>query len=138
MKRNYHNYTTWEDYKNGMYNLDTSQSEEKIYLAKHLLTHLDLFYEVAQKVIICWPIATSENLTNTGCNREAWLGQASCSYKYGVPEILTRVAWKQLTEEERINANKIASLCIKEYENTLKNGKEDATGKAYQMMFRFE
>jgi len=138
MKQIYHPYWKWEDYKNGMYDLNMENSEEKVTLAKYLLCHLNEFHKTIELVIENWPIATSENLTNISCNRRAWLGQASCCYKYKVPEILTRIAWKELTEEERINANKVADLCIKKYESILRHGNKNVTVMGYQMTFQFD
>lgn len=138
MKQVYHPYWTWEDFQNGMYELNIENSEEKTYLAKHLLTHLSEFAEVALRVINEWPIATEVNLTNISCNRQAWIGQASCCYKYKVPETLTRIAWKQMTEDERVNANKVADLCIRNYEITLRNGKAGVTTKEYQMKLQLD
>jgi hypothetical protein len=138
MTQIYHPYWLWEDYQNGMYELNIENSEEKIYLAKHLLSHLSEFADTALRVIEEWTISSETNLTNISCNRQAWIGQASCCYKYKVPETFTRIAWKQLTDQERIDANKVADLCIKNFENTLKNGKKGVTTMAYQMKFQFD
>ena len=138
MKQYFSHYENWEDYKNGMYDLNTENSEEKIFLAKTLLCNPEEFYNTLQIVFKKWPIATKVNLTNNMCNRKAWTGQASCCYKYRVPETLTRVAWKYMTEEQRTTANKIADQCITEYENTLRNGNQNATTTEYQMKLPYD
>jgi len=134
----YHPYWLWEDYKNGMYSNSTENSEELIFLAKTLLSDPIEFHNILQEVFKNWPISTIVNMTNLSCNRRAWTGQAACCYKYRTPETLTRVAWKYMTEEQRIAANKIADRCIIEYENILKTGKQNAITKEYQMKLRYD
>ena len=132
MKQVFYPYWDWEDYKNGMYDL-TDNQEQLIGLSKELLCNSDEFKLIALKVISEWSISTAVNLTNKSCNRRAWLGQASCSYKHKAPEVLTRIAWSQMTETERTEANKTADKCIREYETILRNGKREDTITVFQM-----
>lgn len=114
MKRVYNEYTEWEDYKKGMYettNLDLSLEKK----AASLLKNADKLRKIAIKVLERWPIATLENLTNDSCNKIAWLGQASCCYEYGTPEILTKKAWATLNEFEQFRANKAVRLVIESW-----------------------
>jgi hypothetical protein len=113
MQRIYHPYWLWEDYKNGMYELNSNNEDELTKKSINLLSDLTLFKEVALEVISKWIISTKVNLTNPNCNKKAWLGQASCSYKYNVPEYLTRIAWSKLTDEQRIKADNVAIEVIK-------------------------
>lgn len=122
MKRLFEKYTEWEDYKNGMYEMYTSEDEELIRKSVYLLTNSSLFLEACKSVIKDWKITTSVHLTNNTINKKAWIGQASCSYLYKVPELLTRVAWGKLDEEQKENANKIAEIVINSYLNNLENG----------------
>jgi hypothetical protein len=113
MQRIYHPYWLWEDYKNGMYELNSNNEDELTKKSINLLSDLTLFKEVALEVISKWIISTKVNLTNPNCNKKAWLGQASCSYKYNVPEYLTRIAWSKLTDKQRIKADNVAIEVIK-------------------------
>lgn len=116
MKQFFEHYEKWEDYQNGMYCGTFENNAELIEKAKSLLSNPSLFYETALKLITSWPIATKINLTNLGCNRRAWLGQAACSYLHNVPEILTRQAWVELNELQRFEANSVAEKIIVLYE----------------------
>lgn len=108
MKRLFEKYTEWEDYKNGMYEMYTSEDEDKIRQAVYLLTNSVLFLETCKYVVKDWKITTGVHLTNNTINKKAWLGQACCSYLYQVPELLTRVAWGKLTKEQQDTANNVA------------------------------
>lgn len=118
MKQIYKPYTEWEDYKNGMYSeFDNNKKNALIKRAVKMLSNQDLFLETLEKVILEWEISSMNNLTNTSSNRRSWLGQAACSYKYQVPEKLTRIAWGLLSEEQQIEANKTADEIIRKYED---------------------
>jgi len=112
MKQVYKHYTLWEDYQNGMYNLNVNNEDYYINKAIELLKNDKLFYRTAKSVLEKWKVSTLINLTNKNCNKQAWIGQASCCICYKVPEYLTRIAWSKLTDEERENANKVADRII--------------------------
>jgi len=123
MERIYHHYLLWEDWKKGMYEKDGRNLEEQQKLsmfAKNLLSNPVLFENIALRVISEWKYATEFNLSNTSRNRQAWLGQASCCFAYGVPEYITKMGWHMLTEEQQKEANKIADEVINQWENRQK------------------
>ena len=126
MKRIYHPYNLWEDEKNGMYHLDegfTEKEEEELSLkAKSLLCDSEEFYKVALDVIDKWRYAAEQNLSNKGRNRQAWIGQASCNYKFKIPEYITKYGWRLMTIEQQNVANAIADEVIKKWEE--KHGKK--------------
>ena len=111
MERIYHPYDQWEDYKKGMYEVKNASNELEN-KAVSLLKNIPKLGIVANKVLEKWPIATLENLTNDNCNKIAWLGQASCCYEYGVPEVSTKKAWVRLDEFEQFRSNKIVKQAI--------------------------
>jgi len=126
-------YYEWEDFLNGMYDSHSRKDErELIAMAKGLLCDDGGFYSTCRRVVSFWKVATAVNLTNVSCNRRAWLGQASCNLEFGVPEILTRVAWNSMTEKDQLSANGVADRCIKEYLSMLVNGKNVDTGTGFQ------
>ena len=111
MKRIFHEFTEWEDYKKGMY--ETKNINLELYKKSlSLLKNPERLKKVCAKVFENWPIATEENLTNDGCNKVAWLGQACCCYEYGVPEILTKKAWNMIDEFGHFRANKVVKIMI--------------------------
>lgn len=65
-----------------------------------------------------WPYSCAQNLSATTSNRLAWLGHAGCFLATRSPEANTRNGWRQLTEEEQMEANKEAEKVIEEWENT--------------------
>jgi len=114
----YAHYKEWEDYQNGMYEPTTKDNEDKLVeLAERLLKNPDKFYSVGLKMIGKWIVSANVNLTNKTSNRRAWIGQASCCFEYGVPEVLTRIAWGNLDAPERMKANAIADKIIKSFED---------------------
>jgi len=116
MKRIYHPYNLWEDYKSGQYktnyNYDEKKEAELAFKAKDLLSNQKEFYETAIQVITNWKYATEFNLSNNGLNRQAWLGQAACCYKFGIPEYLTKYGWRLMSLTEQTEANKTADKII--------------------------
>lgn len=118
MKRIYHNVLLWEDYKNGMYKkIKKDKEKEYVNNAVMLLKNLNLLYKIMKDVSIKWKYSSEFNLSNNGCNKQAWLGQSACCYLHSVPEYLTKEAWNLLTQEEQKKANEIADKIIKEWEN---------------------
>ena len=139
-------YTNWEDYLNGMYETTFKNKEHLISCSFDLLTNLNEFDLVCYNVIDTWIVSSAVNLTNKSSNRRAWLGQASCSFKYATPEILTRIAWGNMSNIQREKANKIADKHILNYEKQwklrlkilLSNGKQDAIKMEYQTKLQFD
>ena len=114
MKRIYHPYWLWEDYINGMY--DNNTDNIVIEKSKTLLKNPTLFYDTMINVLSEFKISSDCNLSNTSCNRRAWLGQAACNLLYKASEKQVRIAWSELTEMERLIANIEAEKIIKIYE----------------------
>ena len=117
MKQIYRPYWEWEDYLLGMY--DTSKKENELYLineSKILLKDINMFFNVSLNVINEWKISSDINLSNKNQNRNSWIGQAACFYNHKCPEILTRIAWGQLTDREKLEANLVAKKIIRIYE----------------------
>lgn len=117
MRQIFEPYWKWEDFQNGMY--DPPPAADIPALCERsaaLLTDLDAFAAACRDVFDRWPVATAVNLTNMGTNRRAWLGQAACSLVHNVPELATRAAWKDLSDDQRCRANQVADEAIREYE----------------------
>lgn len=132
MKRIYSVFTDWEDYQNGMYSGSIDNVDYLLPKAVDLLSDDNLFFEKALEMILNWKVCTDYNLSNTGLNRRAWIGQATCCYVYKVPEIITRLAWSELSEQTQIKANFAANRIIKIYE---KRNKEVHKNMGTKMLF---
>ena len=117
MKQYFEQYTFWEDYLNGMYEIPLkSDGDGLVILSIKMLTDKELFLSTCKDILINWPISTMVNLTNKQCNRRAWLGQAACNYRFKVPEICTRIAWSKLTPIQQFEASLIAEKIIINFE----------------------
>ena len=115
-------YETWEDYKNGMYSIEKKENEQQLVNnAIILLSDNNMFYEICKELLLKWTVSSKVNLTNKQCNRKAWLGQAACNLKFNVPEILTRVAWGQLSISKRYCADDVALKIINHFELSYEN-----------------
>ena len=111
IKQVFHRYETWEDYQSGMYN--PSNNAVMIDKAIELLSNEALCREYMQKVVLEWPIATAEVLTNPESNGRAWLGQCACFMYGGCHDEETRKAWVLLKPADQRMANKVADQTIK-------------------------
>jgi hypothetical protein len=112
MKQFFKHYTLWEDYQNGMYNLNVPNEDYLIENAVKLLSNPNQFKLVCLNVLENWKVSSLINLTNISCNRRAWLGQSACCYLNKVPEYLTRKAWANLTISQQEAADKVADEII--------------------------
>lgn len=117
MKQIFHPYWLWEDYQSGMYE-KPQDIDQEVRNSVDLLSDPELFNGCCGEVIAAWVVSTAINLTNVSANRRAWLGQAACCFNHGATERSVREAWKKLTDNERIKANRIASKWIAEYEQS--------------------
>lgn len=88
-------YMDWETFKNGMYKTisEIKDFDLQVLKAYHILTNKDLFYEMALKMVNEWPVACEEFLRNRNGNKLAFIGQATCCFIEGVPELATKEAW---------------------------------------------
>ena len=113
MKRVYHHYQMWEDFRNGMWkNIQHSAEPKMLQRAIEFTGDAELYGSYMMRVIAEWPNACEHNLTNDSMNRLAWVGHAACSMAIKCPEYITRRAWGMLTEEQRVAANRKAELAV--------------------------
>lgn len=105
-------YWEWEDFINGMWSKgDETRLQEAIeFTGNHVK------YGAAMKeVIIAWPRTMLNSLTNPSINKRAFLGHCAVMFKLGIQESITRMAWKQLTDQQRYDADKVAQNTIDDY-----------------------
>ena len=78
MKRVYHPYNVWEDFKCGMWRKVKFGEETKYLEAAILFTgDADLYGAYMIHAINNWPFGCEHNLSCTGMNRQAWIGHAA-------------------------------------------------------------
>ena len=118
MKQHFVPWWEWEDYINGMWR-KIPRDQEPVEIQKAIdftgdwLRYGDAMWEVAN----AWPKTMLNSLTNTSINRRAFLGHCAVTFKIGVPEYITRLAWAELTNEQRFYADKQADKYIKEWQH---------------------
>ena len=118
MKRIFHRYEKWEDFKHGMYS--DGVHENGISAAKSVLINLEVLDHAMWYVLNHWTNSAQLNLSNKSRNRQAWLGQAACCWLVHANENETKLAWHTLTEEQQRDANDVADKYIMEFEQCQK------------------
>lgn len=106
-------YTEWEDWRNGMWR-KVSQSEETAFLETAICFTGDwVKYGAAMReVIFAWPRTMLNSLTNSSINQRAFVGHCACTYALEIPEYITRLAWKYLSDVQRFEADREAQQAI--------------------------
>lgn len=118
MKRIWHPYTKWEDYRDGMWRVSSkTEREDLLPKARAFTGDPDLYGGWMLKVLTEYPIACEQNLSDTHQNRRAWIGHAACCLGIGCPEDVTREAWGSLNEDQQTKANAKADEAIQRWEN---------------------
>ena len=117
IKQVYHPYWLWEDFKNGMWNDISREEESKLLKIAIEFTGDHIKYgKSMMKVIEAWPITCEHNFTNSSINHQAHIGNCAVCLELGIPEHVTRRAWKYLTDEQRKLANGQADLALEAWE----------------------
>lgn len=124
MKQVFYHYTMWEDFKNGMYDEVKEGRSDRVKYAAEILSNTYLLYVCMKRVTKEWTHATEQVLTNPSVNHQAFLGQAACNIHAGIKEDETREAWGLLTNEQRIEANKVADRVDDEWRIEYMKGKD--------------
>jgi hypothetical protein len=113
MKRIYHPYWVWEDFKAGFYN--NCSGEVK---AKHIKKGIEMFNskklteENMIFVVDNWKYSCEHNLTNQSVNKIAYIGQSACCVYAGIPSTVTMEVWNKLTKEVQERSNMLAQKAI--------------------------
>lgn len=126
-RRKWYPYTAWEDYQAGMYGTSTNPGAERA-ASILLLRNAAGLRDAMMDAVLSWPIAAEHNLTNTGSNRRAWLGQAASCHAHAATQFATCLAWWELTDDERAAANASADSVIAQYETEVYGGAQALFG----------
>lgn len=118
IKRIYHHFSKCEEFKSIMWQSSLGiDKEEKISQCVKFMSDCDVFESFMIAVINEWPISCEANLTNSGINQVAWLGQAAAAIGIECPEDITKEAWGKLTQEQMDSANNAAKRQIKKWKD---------------------
>ena len=124
MKRIYHPYQKWEDYKHGFYNnLSGKDKDEKIKLCIEMFRSVDKTKEYMNKVINEWKYSCEHNLTNESMNKIAYIGQAACCLFAEIPNGVTMEAWNMLDNVVQVRSDRLAQAVIDNW--TLKQNQQN-------------
>lgn len=117
IKRIYHSWEKWEDYKAGFYNnVSGKDKAEMIEKVKELFNNPKLTRDYMEKAINEWFFSCEHNLSNKSMNRIAYIGQAACCLYARIPNLLTMNVWGSLEEEVRLRSDEIAKQTILKWE----------------------
>jgi hypothetical protein len=118
MRRIYHHFERWEDWRDGLYRLSVDSNADEILTdrAARLLADPDSLSAMMHAVEE-YKCSAEVNLSNKRRNRQAWLGQAACCFVCGAPESLTKSAWHRLSPAEQDAANAVADKVIAMWED---------------------
>lgn len=115
MDRIYIHHSLWEDANNGMYENYKGDKNLAIEEIVKIFTSYDKTFYLMERVILEWKYCCKHNLTNTGMNRIAWLGQACCNIENKYTEDIVKIAWSYVPEKYQEQANNIAKLLINKW-----------------------
>jgi len=136
LKQVFIHYYEWEDFINGMW--DRGNENQLKHAIDFTSDHVK-YGEAMEEVIKAWPKTMLNSLTNKSINRLAFLGHCAVCYKIKIPESITREAWGLLTEQQRVNANKIALYHVKQWElNYAESNRKIHKGLGKQMLFEWD
>ena len=139
IKQHWTPYWEWEDWQNGMWQ---NNDEHRLQEAIEFTSNWQVYGSAMLDVIFAWPRTMLNSLTNSSVNKRAFLGHCAVSYALGISELTTRMAWKELTDQQRYDADLIAQQTIdawkKEYATILNSGSKDAILKIFQIQARMK
>jgi|TARA_R110000822_G_scaffold116149_2_gene248011 hypothetical protein len=122
LKRIYHPYTLWEDYKAGFYdNISGKEKQHKIDKVLEMFNSYSLTEKYMNKVIEEWVLSCEHNLTNESMNKIAYIGQGACCLYGNVPSTITMECWRLLSTDVQERSNLLALSVIKKWNNKNKN-----------------
>jgi hypothetical protein len=116
MKQIYHNYTKWEDFKNGMWlKVEVEKENEMLQKAITFTGDHEMYGKAMLRVIKEWPITCEHHLTDNAINKKAFIGHCAVCLELGIPEYIVRMAWHYLTKEQQDLANNAADKAISKW-----------------------
>lgn len=141
IKQEYTPYWSWECYKNQMYNKEFLETDKQECI--DFMNDTEKFGLAMIEVCEKWKNTMINHLTNNSINRVAFLGQCAVCYRLGYSDKLTKMCWKELSENKKYLANIKAANVIKKWilnrklKTTSMNGKKNVMKVESQMKLNF-
>lgn len=110
----YHPVQQWEEIAHNMWG---RVDDRNAYIQRAIQftgNHIE-YGKYMRRVCVEWPISTENAFTDPYLNHRAWLGHAACALAFNCPEDIVRHAWRFLTDEQKLLANKEASRAIADW-----------------------
>lgn len=109
-------YWEWEDFHAGMWRKVHPHEEAKMLKIAVDFTGDHVRYGSAMKEVVdAWPRTMINSLTNRSINKRAFLGHCAVCFKLGIPEYITRAAWKELKPRQQELADKVAQETVDQW-----------------------
>jgi len=102
----YFHFSKWECYQNGILRKEIIDSN--ISKSVGLLSNQDSFMRSLIDSLLFWPHSTKQFLLDRQLNRRAFCGRFACLFNHGASEREVRIAWWEVSEVNRVLANKTA------------------------------
>lgn len=93
--------------------------EEALQKAIEFTGNAQLYGEYMLRVAREWKYSCEHNLSCETQNRKAWIGHAACAMAMLCPEDIVREAWGHLSETQQKEANHVAEIAIKYWEENI-------------------
>lgn len=114
-ERVYHPIWDWEEIEHNMWGTVVNPGAAVAKAVKFTGDHR-LYGRFMLRVVNEWHKSCENALTDYKLNRRAWVGHAAVALAHGIPEDITRKAWGELTDEQRLLANREAERAIQVWE----------------------
>jgi hypothetical protein len=110
----YHRVQEWEEVTHNMWGKVTDRNAYIQRAIQFTGNHIE-YGRYMLRVCEEWPISTDNAFTDPYLNHRAWVGHAACALAFNCPEDIVRQAWRFLTDEQKLLANKEASRAIADW-----------------------
>lgn len=134
LKRVYHPIDKWEEIKYNMWG-EIDDNNNALQQAINFTSDYKLYGYYMFKVVKEWKYSCENSLTDYNINRKAWLGHCAVAMALRIPEDITRKAWRFLTDEQRLLANKEATRAIASWERNYMEDKQIYKNVEEKMLF---
>lgn len=137
LARVWHPVDRWEEITHNMWGRVTDRA---IYLQRAIefTGNHKLYGSYMRRVCNEWPYSCENAFTDPYLNHRAWVGHAACALYMQCPEDIVRQAWRHLTDEQQLLANKEASRAISEWKRSYLKDRRLHPGLEEQMLPGFD
>lgn len=121
MKRIYHPVWLWEENEANMWG-SVNDRKKAVTQAEALTADHKKYGRFMIRVVSEWKYSCENALTDSNLNKRAWVGHAAVAMALGIPEDVTREAWRNLSSEQQLLANREAERAISLWEYAQESG----------------